>query len=388
MNQCSRPARGMNGALRIATIIPDFADHMPRSGRPLLGVIEGEGIGQEVVGACLDIAQTLSECTGVAFDIRRGGKIGKEALRESGLALTPEVVEFCDQLFNDGGALFCGPGGARFVYDLRRRFDLYCKLVPLKPMASLSNTGPLRPEVVADVDILVVRENISGFYFPDSSLQREPDGMVARYAFEYREPEVKRILEVAMNAAKMRQGRLCVVHKPGGIEVVSQLWLQCARDLDLDKSVELEFLEVDNVNYQLIADPRRFDVVVAPNMFGDVLADGASVLLGSRGMSYSANFGPGGKSAYQTGHGAAYDLAGRDIANPLGQMLSFAMMLHESFGLTAQSFCLQAAINEVLAAGWRTKDVMAPGCTEVGTREMVRRVTEAFRERLISEVAA
>jgi 3-isopropylmalate dehydrogenase len=191
-----------------------------------------------------------------------------------------------------------------------------------------------------------------------------------------------------MNAAKMRQGRLCVVHKPGGIEVVSQLWLQCARDLDLDKSVELEFLEVDNVNYQLIADPRRFDVVVAPNMFGDVLADGASVLLGSRGMSYSANFGPGGKSAYQTGHGAAYDLAGRDIANPLGQMLSFAMMLHESFGLTAQSFCLQAAINEVLAAGWRTKDVMAPGCTEVGTREMVRRVTEAFRERLISEVAA
>ncbi len=195
-------------------------------------------------------------------------------------------------------------------------------------------------------------------------------------------------MRVALNAAKLRRGRLCVIHKPGGMEILSELWLQCARTLAKDEGVNLEFVEVDNASYQLVASPRSFDVVVASNMFGDVLADGASVLLASRGMSYSVNYGPGRRAVYQTGHGAAYDIAGKDIANPLGQMLSFAMMLHESFDLTEPSLCLHSAIDDVLAAGWRTRDVLAPGCKEVGTSEMVSRVAAAFCERLHAGAAA
>jgi 3-isopropylmalate dehydrogenase len=391
MSQCTRhrdPVPGMSGTLRIAAAVPDFTVCASALGRPLLGVIEGEGIGPEVVGATLPLVQALAECDGIEFDIRRGGKIGREALREAGSALSPEVDAFCDRLFGDGGALLCGPGGVRFVYDLRRRFDLYCKLIPLKPLPALADTGPLRPEYVADVDILVVRENVSGLYFSESSLSSEPDGMVARHAFEYRVPEIDRILQVALNAAGMRRGRLCVIHKPGGVEAISELWQQRARALNAGGSVALEFLEVDNASYQLIASPRRFDVVVASNMFGDVLADGASVLIASRGLSYSANYGPGTRSVYQTGHGAAYDIAGQDVANPLGQILSFAMMLRESYGLTEQALCLDAAITDVLAAGWRTRDMMVPGRKEVGTREMARLVEAAFRERLRSRSKA
>ncbi|WP_082910835.1 isocitrate/isopropylmalate family dehydrogenase [Magnetospirillum moscoviense] len=374
----------MSGTVRIAAAVPDFTSHVSAPERPLLGVIEGEGIGPEVIDACLRLVHALAECEGIVFDVRHGGKIGSEALRESGVALSPEVDGFCEWLFEEGGSLLCGPGGVRFVYDLRRRFDLYCKLIPLKPLPALADTGPLRPEYVAGVDILVVRENVSGLYFSNSSLSCEADGMVARHAFEYRAPEIDRILQVALNAARMRRGRLCVIHKPGGVEAISELWRQRAQALNADEAIALEFLEVDNASYQLIASPRRFDVVVAPNMFGDVLADGASALLASRGLSYSANYGPGGRSVYQTGHGAAYDIAGQDVANPLGQIQSFAMMLRESYGLTAQACCLDAAIADVLEAGWRTLDMMLPGRKEVGTREMARLVEEAFRARLRS----
>ena len=143
----------------------------------------------------------------------------------------------------------------------------------------------------------------------------------------------------------------------------------------------MRLLNVDTACYQLVADARSFDVVVAPNMFGDVLADVATLLLGSRGMSSSANFGDGGLAVYQTGHGAAYDLAGQDRANPVGQILAMAL-LHESFGLEQLRLQVRDAVSDTLASGWRTADIMAPGCRAVGTRELVAQIGVRLQERL------
>jgi 3-isopropylmalate dehydrogenase len=135
-------------------------------------------------------------------------------------------------------------------------------------------------------------------------------------------------------------------------------------------------LDVDNASFQLVAQPRRFDVVVAPNLLGDVLADSASVLLGSRGMSFSANFGPGRRAVYQTGHGAAHDLAGSDRANPAAQILTMAAMLRESFDLGRVAVCIESAVERVLAAGFRTLDIAGPTSRVVGTRELAERIAE------------
>ncbi len=180
----------------------------------------------------------------------------------------------------------------------------------------------------------------------------------------------------------MRRGRLCVVTKPGGAPSISQLWQEHAGRLAAEACIELRLLEVDNACYQLVAEPQSFDVVAAPNMFGDVLADGATVLLGSRGLSYSANYSADGRAVYQTGHGAAYDLAGQDLANPIGQMQSFAMLLGESFGLANLEREIRLAIDDALAAGWRTRDIASAGCQVVGTQELGRKIAERLHVRL------
>jgi len=146
-------------------------------------------------------------------------------------------------------------------------------------------------------------------------------------------------------------------------------------------------LEVDNAMYQMIASPEQFDVVVAPNMFGDVLSDGAALLLGSRGLSYSGNFGDTGKAVFQTGHGAAHDLTGKDTANPIGQVLSLAMLLRESFGLNHYAEMIETAIEETLIDGWRTSDISEPGCKLVGTQEMGLRIGDRLEMKMKQHVA-
>jgi 3-isopropylmalate dehydrogenase len=170
-----------------------------------------------------------------------------------------------------------------------------------------------------------------------------------------------------------------VVVKPGGIPSISELWMQRTTLMNEAYALAIEVLEVDNACYQIVADAARFDVVAAPNLFGDIVADTAALLLGSRGMSLSANFDAAGREVYQTGHGAARDLAGLDRANPLGQIQSLAVLLGESFGYTSLQATIEQAVEDVLAAGWRTSDVMAPGCRCIGTREMGRRVADAAR---------
>lgn len=367
---------------RLSQVLPGWRRDAIACSPHLIGILPGEGIGPEVVAASLSLLETIESASDQRFELQTGGKIGLEAQQASGQVLTEEVVRFCEAVFSGHGAVFCGPGGGRFVYELRRRFDLYCKMAPLQPIAALRDTGVLRPEALDGIDILVVRENVSGLYHGKFGFERQSDQRRAFQHFHYDENEVARILAIARDAARLRSGRVCVVTKPGGAPSISRLWLEQAEHLMAGTDIDMRLLNVDTACYQLIAEARSFDVVVAPNMFGDVLADVAALLLGSRGMSSSANFGDGGLAVYQTGHGAAYDLAGQDRANPVGQILALATMLHESFGLEQLGMQVRCAVAETLAGGWRTADIMAPGCTQVGTRELAARINECLRERL------
>lgn len=349
----------------------------PAAGEPLaLAVLAGEGIGPEVIAACRSILEVIDKHTAHTFEVEYGGKIGKEAQSESGSSLPPEILEFCRSNFERGAPILCGPGGGRFVYELRSEFDIYCKFVPLQPMPALSDTGVLREAAVRDVDILMIRENVGGVYQGSWTAENTENGRRAHQSFFYDEHQVQRIIALAVIAAKQRRGKLCVVHKPGGTPAISDLWVDIARQCTANSGVELRFLEVDTAAYLLLAEANSFDVVVTPNMFGDVLADAAALLLGSRGMSYSFNVSETGNSVYQTGHGAAYDLAGTNTANPIGQIQTLASLLHESFGLLDLSRALLVACNTVLAEGWRTSDIMTADARLLGTAEMGAAIAE------------
>jgi 3-isopropylmalate dehydrogenase len=294
-------------------------------------------------------------------------------------------VRFARRTFEHGGALLCGPVGGSAIYRMRRSLALYCKLTPIVPLAALRGCGPLAASATEGADILMVRENLGGLYQGQCRMDGA-DGAGDRRAeqvFAYEESQVRAIVETAAAIAEQRRGQLTVIVKPGGAASVSALWRSVATDLCRDRPLYVRFLEVDNAAYQVIADARSFDVVVAPNMFGDVLADTATLLLGSRGLSFSANFTAAGHGVYQTGHGAAHDIKGQDLANPLGQMQSLAMMLGESFGLTALAEDVREACDAALADGWRTRDVAQPPATRVlGTQAFAARVAEALDRRL------
>lgn len=348
----------------------------------LIGLLPGEGIGPEVIEAGLAVLGTVASACSVTLEIQRGGRIGKEAVAESGQALTGEVVDFCSGIFARRGAVVCGPGGGRFVYDLRREFDLFCKLAPIRPLPALAGTGVLAPRATQDVDILIVRENTGGLYQGEFGFFERDGARHAYHRFEYLERQVARIVGVAARLARRRSGRLCLVTKPGGVPTISSLWEGIARELAGRHGVDLRVLEIDNACYQVIADARSFDVIVAPNMLGDIVADTAALLLGGRGLSYSANYSERGDAVYQTGHGSAHDIAGRGIANPIGQILALAMLLHEECGLSDVACHIRDAIDDVVAAGWRTAEIAAAGSRVISTRAFARRVVDRLEERL------
>ena len=343
----------------------------------LVGILEGEGIGPELMGVCRLILEKVGTISGQRFEFKSGSIIGTSAFKATGTWVTPDVESFCHEIHARQGAVLCGPGGGRFVYELRQRLDLFCKVVPLIPTNALRDLGPMRPEFLEEVNILVVRENLGGLYQGYGENNDEGCLRRARHTFDYHAAHVKRIIEVGAALAEMRRGRLSVVYKPGGVPSISMLWQEIAEEVCAERPLDLQLLEVDNACYQVIANAREFDVLVAPNMFGDVLADAASVLLGSRGMSFSANFSDSGLGIYQTGHGAAYDLAGTDRANPIGQIHSMIFMLREHFDLEKLALAIQQGVEDVLGAGWRTADIMAPGCRLVGTRRLGELIAEA-----------
>lgn len=369
----------MNAHVRLGCALPEPPGAVPTT-VPVIGVLPGDGIGPEVVGVSIDLLHTLADVLGCRFDLRYGGAIGSEALRTSGSALTDDVVGFCRDVFDAGGALLCGPGGGRFVYLLRQRFDLFCKFTPLRPFPQLSGVGPMRAEATAEADIVVVRENVGGLYFGAGGVGHDADGVMrAFHRFDYRADTVERILGVALRLAARRRGRLAVVVKREGVPTISGLWLEAVERLAGRHPVDIEVLDIDNAAFQLIADAARFDVVVSSNLFADVLSDCGALLLGSRGLSYSGNFGPRGRAVYQTGHGSAHDIAGKGVANPVGQILSLAMLLEESFCRTDAARLLRDSVAAALAAGWRTRDIAAPGSTVLGSAEFGQRVGDAMR---------
>ena len=347
-----------------------------------IGVFPGEGVGPEVVPVALDLLDLLARHSGRVMRISTGGLIGVAAKQLHGTSLSAEASEFAQTIFESDGALFCGPGGDRFVYELRREFDLYCKFTPIEPLPELRQSGQVRPEVVAKADIIAIRENMGGIYQGSWEEVDIENDRVARHRFEYRESMVRRIVDVAMNLAKRRRGRIHVVLKPGGIPSISSMWRRCAEEQCREAGIELFELEIDNAVFQLIANPAQFDVVLSPNMFGDVLADCAALLLASRGLSYSGNFNDRGNGVYQTGHGAARDIAGKNVANPIGQVLSLGMMLRESFSWSEADQALRSAIRATLRAGYCTGDIAAPGMRVVGTDELGRQLHHELEQHL------
>jgi 3-isopropylmalate dehydrogenase len=345
--------------------------------RFLIGVLPGEGIGPEVTRCALDVLHALEKTTGTRFELRTGGVIGRAAESASGAALTDEVRDFCRSVFAEGGAILNGPGGGRYVYDLRRDLDLFLKISPLKPLPELLDAGRLKKEALRDVDIVMLRENVSGIYQGESFDERDEKGArVVRHIFSSGEPVLRRFLAAACRLAATRRGRLTVVYKESGLAAMSALWKDCALPEASAAGVDVEFMDVDHMAYQLVQDAARFDVIAAPNLCGDILADLGAVLLASRGLSYSGNFSPRREAVYQTNHGCAHDLAGKDSANPLAHILTLAMMLRESFNLTRESHLIVNAVRRALGAGWRTADIAQPGCRVIGMAEMGRRVAE------------
>jgi len=353
-----------------------FSEARPGEQR-VMGVLEGEGVGREVVSASLEVLAAVASVRACPVSIERGAVIGLEAERIHGRALSDEVVGFCETVFSRGGAILAGPGGGRFVYEMRMRFDLFCKLSPLIVHEELLEVARMRPEHCRGVDILVVRENCSGIYQGDWSEETTPAGSRrAAHEFSYEEGEVLRIMQVGARIAAQRRGELAVIHKLCGVPTVSRLWVDVANAVAREHGLKLTLLEVDYSAFALIQQPRLFDVMVAGNLFGDILADLGGVLLGSRGVCFSGNFAPSGAAVYQTNHGAARDLAGQDRANPVGQIFALAMLLHESFGLSEAAELMRRSVGEAWVRGWRTADVAVQGCRVVGTAEMGRRIAE------------
>lgn len=343
---------------------------------PVIGCFEGTGIGPEVVGAALRVLEAVGEAIGTRFEIRRGGLIGEAAEEAEGRPLPAGAVDFCRSVFAAGGAVLSGPGGGRYVYDLRREFDLFCKFVPVRPAPALAECGCLRTSHVADTDLLILRDNVGGVYQGRWSLEGAPGNRVAGHAFEYREATIRRLVDVAVRAAADRRGILHVVAKDAGVPTISRLWNEVAEEAAAPFGVEVRPINVDLVVYQLVRHPDWFDVLVTPNLVGDIVADVAGLLVASRGVTFSGNYDPAGAAVYQTNHGCAHDLAGRDVANPGGQILSLAMLLRESLGLPAAAALMEEALAAAWQAGHLTADLAGPGVKPLGTREMTDRVVE------------
>jgi len=333
----------------------------------LIGFLPGEGIGPEIINHSIRALDLVTARTGITFQYEFGGKIGKEAIAESGTTLTSGVSDFCDSVFKRKGCVVAGPGGARFVYEMRKQFDLYVKFAPIKPLRSCIGRSAVKADIQENADILVVRENKGGLYFGEEEGDLDS---VAVLKFGYYRHEVERILAVAIKAAKQRRSKLCVVIKPGATKGIAVLWERVARDI-VPADLELSFLEVDNAAYQLVVAPGMFDVLITSNLFGDILADAAATHLGSRGVSWSANFGPEGAAVYQTGHGAAYDLVGKDKANPMGQLMATAMLLKESFALTDIANAWVRAMDRTAAEIGVTQDLVFKGESAISTQHFV-----------------
>ena len=275
----------------------------------------------------------------------------------------------------------------RGLLALRKEMDLFANLRPAIVFDALVDASTLKPDVVSGLNIMILRELCGGSYFAEPrGIDDQPDGQKKGYDTNaYSTQEIERIGRVAFDLARKRDGRVTSVEK-SNVMMSGVLWREVMNNLHEQEGsdVSLGHMYADNCAMQLVRNPKQFDVIVTDNLFGDLLSDCAAMLTGSLGMLPSASLGAPDpdtglpKAMYEPVHGSAPDIAGQNLANPLAQFLSFAMMLRYSFGQAAEADLVEKAVADALASGKRTGDIMAPGCEQVGTDGMTKAVLEAM----------
>ena len=344
-----------------------------------IAVIRGDGIGPEIVNQAIRVLDAVAEKYGHVFkyvDVDMGGI----AIDRWGEALPKEMLEKC--LASDsvllgavGGPKWDGmPGDKRpekGLLALRSGMGLYANNRPAKLWPQLADASPLKPEIVArGIDFIVVRELIGGVYFGEHRTEECGGEKKATDVMSYSEHENERIGRIAFETARKRRHKVTSIDKANVLDT-SRLWRAVMHRLAEEyPDVEYADMLVDNAAMQIAKDPSQFDVVVTENMFGDILSDEASMITGSIGMIPSSSLGEGSRGLYEPIHGSAPDIAGQNKANPVGTILSAAMMLKYSFDLDEEAAAVEAAVNKVLDAGLRTADMMADGCALVSCSEM------------------
>ena len=352
-----------------------------------IAVIAGDGIGPEIVGEAVRVLKKVAKKFGHTFVLDEK-LVGGAAYDAVGDCLPDDTLKACQQ----ADAVLLGAVGGpkwdklpgpqrpekRALLTLRKELGLFANLRPAMVWDPLKSASPLKPEIVGEgLDLLVVRELTGGVYFGEHS--RAADGQSALDKMPYSVMEIERIARVAFESARKRHSHVTCVDKANVLET-SRLWrevVQRVHDADY-ATVDLDFMYVDNAAMQLVRAPSRFDVILTENMFGDILSDEASQITGSIGMLPSASLRADGFGMYEPIHGSAPDIAGLGIANPLATILSAAMMLRHTFGLTQEADAVEAAVGQVLAAGDRTVDIATAGAAALSTHDMGTAVVEAL----------
>ncbi|MCI6960205.1 MAG: 3-isopropylmalate dehydrogenase [Oscillospiraceae bacterium] len=344
-----------------------------------IAVIRGDGIGPEIVNEAIKVLDKVAEQYGHTFtydDVDMGGI----AIDKWGDPLPQAMLDKClaaDSVLLGavGGPKWEGlPGPQRpekGLLRLRAGMGLYSNLRPAKLWPQLADASPLKPSIVEKgIDFLVVRELISGIYFGEHKTVEENGEKVATDVMLYAEHEIERIGRIAFETAMKRRKKVTCVDKANVLDT-SRLWRAVLHRIKEEyPEVECGEMFVDNASMQLVKDPSQFDVIVTSNMFGDILSDEASMLTGTIGMIPSSSLGDGTRGMYEPIHGSAPDIAGQNKANPIGTILSAAMMLKYSFGMDAEAAAIEAAVEQALNDGLRTADMMAEGCTPATCSEM------------------
>lgn len=348
-------------------------------------ILPGDGIGPEVVAVGVRILLEVGRRFSLSLHLEEG-EIGRSAVERSGVPLGAETLE---KARRSDAVLLGAVGGSepdRVGYSLRpeagllalrKGLDLFANLRPVKVLNPLLEASPLKAEVVAGVDLLVVRELVGGIYFgePKGRKLSQDNEELAFNTMSYTTSQIERVARTAFDLSRGRKRRVVSVDKANVLEV-SLLWREVVSRVQREYlDVELTHQYVDNCAMQLIRNPRQFDVILTENLFGDILSDEAAVLAGSIGMLPSASLGSNG-SLFEPVHGSAPDIAGRDVANPLATVLSVAMMFRYAFGLPEASGLIEEAVLRTLGSGYRTADIFTEGSRRVGTREMGEKVLD------------
>lgn len=352
-----------------------------------LTILPGDGIGPEVTEQAVLVLGAIADGFGHQLQLQHKN-IGGAALAAVEDPLPTDTVQSC---LMSSAALMGAVGNPAYdhypnhlrpeagLLRLRRELGAYANLRPAICFPALEDSSPLRAEFVRGTDLMIVRELLGGLYFGEPrSIAGIPGSRVATNTMTYDEPAIERIARVAFELAMKRRRRVLSVDKANVLEC-SRLWrevvIRCAKDYP---EVQLSHMYVDSAAMSLVQRPKDFDVVLTENMFGDILSDQAGGVVGSLGLLASASIG-GPVGLYEPVHGSAPDLAGKGIANPLGAILSAALLLRHSFQLEREATCIEDAVSEVLNQGYRTADLVRAGQNSVTTSEMGSKVVEAVK---------